>query len=79
MISTLLTATREKAVETTEITEVAVSTRANEDNKESKDSEYQKNLARVPYIQYLITFWRESVLALFNPSSEVNIIYLTFA
>ena len=37
------------------------------------------NLARVPYIYYLINFGEKSILALFNSGSEINTVYPAFA
>ena len=79
--STPLTGTREKAVETVkairtaEVVEIA---EVGKDGEESK-GEYP-NLARVPCIRYLITFWKKSLSmsALFDSDSEVNAIHLTF-
>ena len=72
--STLVTETREEAVETAEAVE---STEFGKDGVESK-GEYP-NLTWVPYIQYLITFRKKfvSILALFDSDSGVNAIHLT--
>ena len=69
-----MTATREKAVKTTE---VADSARIGKNKKESKDK-YLENLAQVLCICYLINFWKKSVFAFFDLGSKVNAIYLAF-
>ena len=70
--STPVIETREEAVETAKA--------AGKDGKES-EGEYSKNLAWFLCIRYLITFRKMfvPVLALFDSSSEVNAIHLTFA
>ena len=72
-----VTETREETVEIIKAVETAG---IGKDGEESK-SEYLENIARVPCIQYPITFWKKSVpiLALFDLGSKVNAIYLTFA
>ena len=73
-ISTLVTRTRDEAVEIIE------TTGADKDGKKS-EVDFSENLAQVPYIRYPITFRKKSVpvLALFDLGSKVNTIYLTFA
>ena len=73
-IFTLVTATRKKAAETIK------SARAGKDGKDDKGGKYSRNLVRVPYIRYSITFQRKSVsiLALFDLGSKVNAIHPTF-
>ena len=68
----LVIATREKTVNTTG---------AGEDSKDGKSGKYLKNLIRVSCIQYSIIFWRKSVSVsmLFDSSSEIHVIHLTFA
>ena len=73
--SILVTVTKNEAVKTVE------TIGAGENGEDDKGGKYLRNLARVPYNWYSITFWRKSVpvLALFNSSSEVNAIHPTFA
>ena len=59
---------------TIEISEIAA---AGEDSE--GDKYLRINLIEILYIRYPITFWKRSVLALLNSSSEVNTIYLIFA
>ena len=75
-ISTPVTGTREKAVETAGAVET---TEVGKNGKES-NGEYP-NLARVPCIQYPIIFRKKSVsmLVLLNSGSEVNAIHPTLA
>ena len=87
--STTVIGTREEMVETVKTIETAKAveiakaigtTKISKDGKENK-CEYLKNLAQIPYIQYLITFRKKFVpmLALFDLNSKVNAIHLTFA
>lgn len=82
MTSTLVTATREKVIETAEIadiTKIVKTTKTSKIDEDDERSEYLKiNFAQVLYIQYLITFWKKSVLTLLDLSNEVNTIYPTF-
>ena len=74
--STPVTGIREETVETAEAVETA------EDGKDGDESEGEyPNLAQVLCIRYSITFWKKSMpmSALFDSSSEVNAIHLTFA
>lgn len=72
-ISISMTVIREEVVKTTETTKTIGG------SKNSENGEYlQTNFARVPYIWYLITFWKESVLALFDSGSKINAIYQIF-
>ena len=79
---TLVTGTGEEAVEGAEIvgTVKGVETAEVDKGDEENKSEYP-NLARVPCIQYPITFRKKSVpvSALFHSNSEVNAIYPTLA
>ena len=72
--STLVITARKETVKAYETVGVG------EDDKMSKSNKYLENLARVPYIQYPITFWKDflSMSAFFDLDSEVNAIYLTF-
>lgn len=80
VISTLLTVTREKTVETIETTLTAETTRAIIAGKNEKGGKYLgTNLAQVLYIYYLIFFQRKSVLAFFDSDNKVNAIYPAFA
>ena len=72
--STPVTETREEAVGTTEVVETA---EVGKDGEES-ESEYQ-NLVQVPCICYPINFGKQSVSALFDLESEVNVVHLAFA
>ena len=54
--SMLVTATREKAVESIKTAEIADTAWAYENGKDSKSDKYAKNLGRVPCNQYLIIF-----------------------
>lgn len=75
--STLIIAAREKKVEIAEIIETAG---AAETSKDGESGKYQEtHLAQVPCIWYFFTFWRKSVLALFNSRSKVSAIHLIFA
>lgn len=47
--------------------------------KEDKDKDSGTNFAQVPYIQYLITFRKQSVSAPLHLESEVNAIQTIFA
>ena len=71
-------ATRKEAVETAEIAKAIETAGASEDGKEGKGDKDPRNLIRISYIRYPITFWRKFVLTLFDSDSEVNTIYLTF-
>ena len=75
-IFTLMTETREEAVEITK----AIETTKDDKNGEKSKGEYS-NLIRVPCIWYPITFRKksESISALFNSNNEVNAIYPTLA
>ena len=72
--SLLVTGTREEAVEDVETAGV-------DKNSEKSKGKYPENLARVPCIRYLITFWKKFVciLVLFDLGNEVNVIHSTFA
>ena len=73
-IFTLMTGTREKAVETTKAVKT---TEVSKDGEESK-GEYP-NLIQVLCIRYPIIFRKKSMSAFLDSGSKVNIIYLTFA
>lgn len=76
MTSTLVTISRKKVVETTEIAGTIDAARA---GKNDEDGEYSKiNLAQILCIQHSITFQRKSVLAFLDSSSKVNTIHPTF-
>ena len=62
-----------------EVVEAIETAGASKNGKKSED-EYPENLIWVPYIRYLITFWKKSVSMslLFDSSSKVNAIYPTF-
>ena len=78
--STSMTETREETVaKDVETAEAVKSTEVSKDGAQNK-GEYP-NLARVPCIQYPITFWKKSVsmLALFDLGSEVNAIHPALA
>lgn len=62
-----VTIARKKAIETIETAGA------------DQDGKYLRaNFIQILYIQYSITFWKNSVLALINSSSEINNIQLTF-
>ena len=73
--STPVTETREETVETAEAVEAA---ETGKDGGKSK-GEYPDNLVRVLCIRYPINFGKQSVLALFDSSSEVNAAHPAFA
>lgn len=50
-----------------------------ENGKNSKNKDLGTNLVQISYIQYPITFQKQSVSILFDSENEVNAIYLTFA
>ena len=54
-------------------------TSRNSKKDKNGDEDLGSNLARVSYIQYPITFQKQSVSALLNSKSEINAIYTTFA
>ena len=72
---TLVTRTREEVVETAKVDEFA---KASKDREKSEDK-YLKNFAQGPCICYPINFGKKPVLALFDLSSKVNIVYPAFA
>ena len=72
--STPVTETKEKAVRTAEAVETA---EAGNNGKES-ESKYQ-NLAQVPCICYPINFGKQSILALLDLGSKVNVVHPAFA
>lgn len=88
---TPVTRTKEKADETVETGKTAEAVKtakaietagAGKDGKENRNSENLKlNLARVPCIQYSVTFQKKTVpiSALCNSGSKIHAIYLTFA
>ena len=79
-ISTLVTGTREEAVEAAKpvgTVEAVETTKISNNGKESK-GEYQ-NLTRVPCIHYLINFEKQSMSALINLGSKVNAVQPAFA
>ena len=61
------------------VTVSSTSTRVTVARKEAVGKNLRSNLARVPYIRYLINFRKKSVSALLNSNSEVSTIYLAFA
>ena len=63
-----------------EVIEAIETARADKNGKKS-EGKYPKNLARVSYIWYPITFQKKSVLmsALLDSGSEVNAIHPNFA
>ena len=48
-------------------------------NSKNGDKDLRTNLAQVPFIQYSITFQKQSVLALLDSKNKVNAIHPTFA
>ena len=72
---TLVTGTREKAVETAKVVESAG---AGKDGEES-EGKYSENFAQVLCLCYPINLRKTSMLALLDLDSKVNDIYLTFA
>ena len=79
-ISTPVTRTRQKAIETVETVEAVEITKASKNGKKSKSGEYPENLVQVLCIWYLVNFQKKfaSVSMLFDSSSEVNAIQPTF-
>lgn len=76
-ISTLVTITKKKAVESADIVKIA---KIAWTNKDGESSEYpETKFAWVLNIWYPITFRKKSVLVLFDSSSKINTICLIIA
>ena len=74
-IFTLVTTTRKKAFKTPKISKTTETVGTTRGHENSKGGEYPKTiLTQVLYIWYSITFWKKSVLVLFNLSNELNVI-----
>lgn len=49
------------------------------ENGKNRDKDLGINLTQVSYIKYFIIYQKQSMLALLNSRSEINVIYPTFA